>query len=115
MGEDWKSRIDDLHKHREEQRVHEEERKRKEEQRKLEEKIAEHKRRFICHVCGKSSSGPKPMQTITGGEYGIPMEVFTVGYHFDKPTELEKCSVCNKWTCSEHIYKNICINCAKKL
>ncbi len=86
--------------------------------------IAAHQRRFRCHICHTSSSGPyistsphlywvSPPQTDHDRCYGgVEYEQHM---NWERPTGLVRCIRCHAWTCTEHLYKQICQTCGYKL
>ena len=75
----------------------------RERRRRLEEygaKLAQHKRRFRCHVCGKESTGPKEYFDGPGGRFS--------GRNWNEPKNLVRCRRCSKWTCHDHIIDGVC-------
>jgi hypothetical protein len=69
--------------------------------------LTEFGKRFNCHICGKLPTGQKQSSYLTmdGWEY-TPL---------DLPNGLWTCAKCRKWTCVEHIHKEICKECAEKM
>jgi len=93
---DWKKKVDRIWKQR---RLIS---KKRTEERKI-NKLSVVGYTFICHVCGKPSEKTK-------GE-SLPQE----NIDLSTPGDLFRCKICEKWTCSEHIYKGICKICAESI
>lgn len=118
MSDDWKASIDwKLERRR---KMQEEENKKaalyqhEKAIREYQTKLKEHKAKFCCHIlnCTNTSAGPDEMHSpayISGDNWDPPVDYI----HWDTPTKLFKCSICFKWTCSEHIHKGICMECAR--
>lgn len=62
--------------------------------------LARLQKRFKCHVCGKPSSYPHYEGSSSGNSEEDPKP----GYpNWNKPGDLEKCSMCRNWVCKDHI------------
>jgi hypothetical protein len=77
------------------------------------ERLKQHQARFYCHICGKPS--PKPYQY--WDDYGENGQLYS-SFHvtdYNIPTELIKCTRCQKWTCANadppHLEKGVCKKC----
>jgi len=116
MTESWKKKID--------ARIAEEERMRllkikldeiarkAQEQEKNQRQIRELGNKFQCCVCGKRAV--KPLAIYNETRECVGMREFS---HFvwTTPGDLCICKICKQWACSDHIYQEICQNCAEKL
>lgn len=114
----WRKKIDN---HFERLKAKEERPKReKEEQvkREREEKVRKLGQKFRCHICGRPSKEPAKIEH--RGEYQQrgTESGYVGGFIVDdwsRPGDLSLCSICEGFTCSEHLHKNICQKCARKL
>ncbi len=114
MDSDWKAKVDkkiekDREKKKKKQDQVEKEAKDKE-RREYDTNLRKLQRKFSCHVCGKSATRPGEA-TIDVGDYK-PRETVD---DWILPGDLSKCTICHKWTCKEHIHKDICQKCGNKL
>jgi len=81
----------------------------------FQERLIAFQKDFICQVCGKPSAGPYD-DTHEISIQGMPETVG--GIQWDKPSDMEKCTVCGHWAHTKpekHIYKGICQTCAEKM
>ena len=80
-----------------------------------------HQLRFKCHICRKPSSGPGTSEQGTGrysstGDIGsVSWEITNTVTDWNKPVDLVRCEKCKKWTCTAHIYLDICQMCGERL
>lgn len=114
---DWKKNVDEAERKRilEQDKKEREERERREkekwewEKKREEKELAEWKRKYKCHICGQSTTGPKyaPMDTSytdRGGHY--PSRSGRA-----HPGGLNQCQHCNKWACGDHWHQGKCQKC----
>jgi hypothetical protein len=106
--DDWRQRLIDQDREREAKQLEERRRKTEERERKEAEKrqreydgtLADHKRRFKCHICNTPSSGPVVRRrTSYGGGTGCASISYYTDTLWKQPASLTKCSKCGKWTC----------------
>lgn len=105
---DWKKRIDvHLNKGKNREKLKQIELVRKV----LDEKLKLLASRFKCHIsiCNKVATKPATETSYLGGLFRMDFN------NWDLPGDLYKCSVCDQWTCEDHIYRCICYECANKL
>lgn len=88
---------------------------------KLNRKQARLARKFHCHITGCTNYSKMPGSKVSG-QYYEPGLDFQPGHYSDtyeddwnKPGDMTKCSRCRQWTCYEHIYEGICMECAYRL
>lgn len=115
MTKDWKKKIDN-----EERAQKAGQEKKKTEVKRVQQEIG-HKeledfhRKFKCHICGMQSPGPITRSSNDGLGWQERSAVDTTWTNWNEPEGLTKCSKCSKWTCKDHIYKDICQKCAEKM
>lgn len=123
---DWKGKIDNFEenqraaiksKQSEDQKRKEEieENARKESQKQIDSFIKKLGETFKCHIC--LTPATKPFSKWIPGRSNCEGDG-TDGYEeldYSKPGNLFLCKICNRWTCEEHLYKNICKECAEKV
>jgi hypothetical protein len=73
------------------------------------ERLERHQEEFYCHVCGKPSSGSAT------GYIAVYDEQDETYEKWDTPKDLERCSMCDEYTCRDHLHRGICKDCAQKL
>lgn len=86
----------------------------------LQKKLAEHQRKFKCHVCGTPSSGPSPGGS-TSNDEGDIIEKWNEDW--EDSENLRPCFFCERWTCFncrvDNPYANLgylhpmCVPCAE--
>ncbi|HEX3053056.1 MAG TPA: hypothetical protein VHP83_20525 [Aggregatilineaceae bacterium] len=141
MTDDWKRKVDERYQQEERRRAQElEEAKRRQDEQHAREqaqrdaelaKKVKQLGKFKCHICGKVSTvpgsetvsyeEPNPRSTTAmqnaDGDWLYDDRYVTRSSEQDdysQPGDLQKCSKCGKWTCAEHLYRDICKNCAEK-
>lgn len=77
--------------------------------------MMEHKRKFRCAIPGCKETSQGPVKD-PGGNYPRDNPFDGSDYvppHFiwDKPIGLERCVICGRWACTEHIHKERCMLC----
>lgn len=93
MSDDWRAKVEAKEAKRREKEA---DRYARDQSRRFDE----HYSRYRCHIsgCHKGSSGPY-YYTDQGG---------TPRFDLNRPTGVESCRRCDKWTCPEHIHMGIC-------
>lgn len=127
---DWKGKVDrhqaeiSQREAEERQRVidnqlreqHERDRKAQEEEARGLERLAN---KFRCHICNTPSKVPARHRhydsTLSNGEWMPSGGYVDDGPDYGKPADLQKCTRCGRWTCSEHFYQGFCQRCAENL
>jgi hypothetical protein len=86
-------------------------------QKQYDDRLAKHKRSFQCHVCGTVSEKPDTTYTVSrtrSDPHDPERELYDESPDWSKPGDLEKCSHCQKWTCSDCLHLGVCRFCAQK-
>lgn len=87
-----------------------------------EENIKRLGQRFQCQILNHGKPSHKPAERGTGSFYerditgtsGTQKCEVTVE-DWSMPGDLRKCKKCQRWACDEHIFKDVCQECAEKL
>lgn len=128
---DWKARVDQSEAQsaaereaayrrswEESQKREEEERQRR--QREYQARLEIHKRKYVCKVCGKPSSGPTVGYPVKSTSYSgdrvtcVEEDHDNPQYYWDSPIDLHECMRCRERVCDNHYHKGICKTCAEK-
>jgi hypothetical protein len=75
-------------------------------------RLADHQRKYRCHICRKASTGPTPIDVQQVGFSGESK------YHkldWNKPANLSRCRICMNWVCNHQLENDICEQCERRL
>ncbi len=75
-----------------------------------EKRLANFRRKFRCHICGKPCDGPRLLPV--RGEAADTSELYE---DWSAPGGLSQCAICRQWTCAEHLEHGICRRDAARL